>query len=67
MASPEEKARKRKRMRSHIAKDLRTPKYKQRIKDDLERKRKKVREMTHLEFVEEIQKLDHIKGENDTK
>lgn len=50
MGTPEEKARKRKRIKSHIAKDLRTPKFKQRIVKD---KKKQVDsdKLTHADLV----------------
>lgn len=54
MGSPEEKHRKRRRIRSHIAKDLKLPKYRQKIKES---KKRDVRTMSHRDLVEAIQDL----------
>jgi hypothetical protein len=55
MSTPEEKQRKRMRIRSHIAKDLLTPKYGQRVVEDKRKKARDVTKLTHAELVALIQ------------
>lgn len=58
MGSPEEKTRKRMRIRSKIAKDLEKTKYRQKIKED--HKKKFDKHMTHSQFVQLLQKTGEI-------
>jgi len=55
MGSPEDKEKKRRRIKSHIAKDLHSVKYRQRIKEDKKKKIKDVKDLTHAELVKLIQ------------
>lgn len=63
MSTPEDKQRKRQRIRNHIKKDLvRVNKHnRQRIKDN---RKKDVKDLSHLEFVEIIQNLDKDDNSN---
>lgn len=54
MGTPEEKLRKRMRIRSHIAKDLLTVKYRQRVKEDIIKKNK-IKDLSHSDLVLLIQ------------
>lgn len=59
MASPEEKAKRRTRMRRKLIKDLHNPKYRQRVKEDKKKKAlENIRGLTHSELVELIQEED---------
>lgn len=61
MSTPEDKQRKRQRIRNHLKKDLiKVQKYRQRIKDN---RKKEVKDLSHLEFVELIQRLDEEQSE----
>lgn len=66
MASPEEKARKRQRIKSHITKDLHSAKYRQRVKED---KKKKVctdvKNLTHADLVRIINEREEDNGKPD--
>lgn len=53
MASPEERAKRRTRRHNHVAKDLRTSKYKQRIEED--KKKVLVKDLSHADLVKLIQ------------
>ncbi len=57
MASPEEKSRKRLRIRSHIAKDLGSPKYRKRVVKD-KKKEIDVRKLSHADLVKLIQEKE---------
>lgn len=59
MASPEERAKRRNRRHNHIAKDLRTPKYKQRIEED--KKKVLVKDLTHADLVRLINETEDDK------
>lgn len=56
------KSRRAQRRRSHVAKDLRTPKYGQRRVED--KRPKGVRDMTHREFVELIQEKEFLNDDD---
>lgn len=56
MASPEERAKRRARRHNHVAKDLRTPKYKQRIEED--KKKVLIKDLSHAALVKLIQEED---------
>lgn len=56
MSSPEERAKRRNRFHNRVAKDLRTPKYKPRVKED--RKRIEVKDLTHADLVRLIQETE---------
>lgn len=66
MSSPEDKQRKRTRMerkkrekmQSPIAKDLRTPKYRKRVIKDKRGKKYDLKTMSHYDFVQAIQEED---------
>lgn len=63
MGTPEEKARRRMRIRSHVAKDLGTTKFRQRVKESERKKKPKdVTKLSHAEFVQLIQDLDETKN-----
>lgn len=49
MSSPEDRDRKRKRMKNKYAKELRTPKFKQRIEED--KKKIPIKDLTHAELI----------------
>lgn len=52
MGSPEDREKKRRRIRSHIAKDLGTKKYRQRVKEDGKKKKPvDVKSLTHSELI----------------
>lgn len=53
MGDPEQRSKRRLRIRSKIAKDLKTPKYRQRVKEDA--KKVDVKGMSHAELVRRIQ------------
>lgn len=57
MASPEDRDKRRKRMRNRVAKDLRTVKFKQRIVED-KKKHVDIKNLTHSELVRLIQEED---------
>lgn len=57
MASPEDRAKRRNRRHNHIAKDLRTPKYKQQIEED-KKKKLRVQDLNHADLVRLIQEDD---------
>lgn len=61
MGSPEEKSKRRKRIkvRSSIAKSLREPKFRQRIVKDKKGRRHDLSKMTHKDFVDAIQELNN--------
>lgn len=54
MSTPEEKARKRMRIKSHVTKDLHTKKYRQRVKED-KKKRIDVTKLSHADLIKLIQ------------
>lgn len=57
MGTPEEKARKRMRIRSKVTRDLHSPKYRQRIKDESTNKKRPVHDvskLTHADLVKLI-------------
>ena len=58
MGSPEEKIRKRRRIRSSIAQDLGTPKYRQRVKKN--KKKYDVSTMSHRDLVKAIQEKEPL-------
>lgn len=58
MTSPEEKAKKRRRIRSSIARDLGTPKYRQRVVADKKKKKIDVRTLSHRDLVKLIQEKE---------
>jgi hypothetical protein len=58
MGNPEDKVKKRYRIRSHIAKDLLTPKYHQRVVKDKRGRRHDLNKMDHKELVRLIQELN---------
>lgn len=58
MGNPEQKAKKRQRIRSHIAKDLLTPKYRQRVVKDKRGRRHNLKTMDYKELVRLIQELN---------
>ena len=53
MSSPEDKDKHRRRIKNKWSKDLHTPKYRQRIKED--KKRIEVKDLTHADLVKLIQ------------
>ena len=53
MSSPEDRAKRRARRHNHVARDLRTPKYKQRVEED-KVKKVDVQKLTHSELVKLI-------------
>lgn len=56
MSTPEEKQKKRRRIRSHIAKDLGSPRYRQRVKPNEKPDTKvKIQDLTHAQLVKLIQ------------
>lgn len=58
MASPEDRAKRRARRQNHYAKDLRTPKFKEQTVPD--KKRVRVRDLTHNQLIRLIQEEDGI-------
>lgn len=58
MGNPEDKQKKRLRIQSHIAKDLRTPKYKQRVVQDKRGNKHDLDKMTHKDLIDAIQNQD---------
>lgn len=58
MGNPEQKAKKRQRIRSHIAKDLLTPKYRQRVVKDKRGRRHDLNTLSHRDLVKLIQELN---------
>lgn len=59
MASPEDRAKRRNRRHNHIAKDLRTVKYKQRVVED--KKKILVKDLTHADLVQLINETEDDK------
>ena len=60
MGSPEEKARRRTRMkRNKVVKDLHSPKYRQRVVEDKKNKPIDVTKLTHSQLVDLIQEKDN--------
>ena len=53
-STPEEKQRRRFRIKSHIARDLGTTKYRQRVKED-GKKKVQIKDITHAELIKLIQ------------
>jgi hypothetical protein len=60
MASPEDRDKKRRRMKNRWAKDLRTSKYKSKVVED--KKKVPVKELTHSELIKLIQEDDGDHG-----
>lgn len=60
MASPEEKLKRRNRFKNRVAKDLRTPKYRPRVKEDKTRK-VELKDLSHAELI----RLINLENEDD--
>lgn len=58
MSSPEDKARKRNRIKNKWAKELKTAKYKKRVVEDKKKKVLDVKNLTHADLVRLIQEDD---------
>lgn len=56
LSSPEDRDKKRRRMKNRYAKDLRTEKYRQRVRED--KKKVDVKTLTHAELVRLIQETE---------
>lgn len=61
MASPEDKDRKRRRMKNKWAKELRTSKYKPKIVED-KTKKIELKDLTHAQLVKLIQEEEDLSG-----
>ena len=57
MSSPEDRAKRRTRFHNKVARDLRTPKYRQRVKED-KKKVVDIKDLTHADLVKLIQEDD---------
>lgn len=63
MGTPEEKTRHRNRRRSHVARDLRTIKYRQRVREDKKRLLE-TEEMTYSDLVRLINSETEMEGDD---
>lgn len=59
MSSPDDRAKRRSRRHNHVAKDLRTPLYKQRIIED-KKKVPAIKDLTHADLIKLIQEDDDL-------